>query len=258
MVNHLVRLFYEEHGSGLPLVLIHGFPFNHTIWSEVIPELAKQARVIVPDLRGFGRSEAPPGVYTMRQMAADIAELLDALKIQKTTLVGHSMGGYVSLAFAQAYPDQMLALGMVASHAAADTPEKRADRYATAAEVLLQGPEVVARSMVPKLTSDRALQENIHRMILGTQPVGLIGALKGMAERIDSLPLLAAMKFPVMIIAGGSDQLVPLERAREMVARMPKAQMVVIPEAGHMPMLETPTKVAGALVDLCHEVKKIF
>jgi 3-oxoadipate enol-lactonase len=99
MDNKTVQLYFKETGEGAPMVLVHGFPLDHTIWDPVVPLLEPHARLILPDLRGHGRSPAPGGVYDMRTMADDLLSLIDALQIERVTLIGHSMGGYVSLAF---------------------------------------------------------------------------------------------------------------------------------------------------------------
>ena len=120
-----VDLFYKEYGQGTPVIFLHGFPFDHSIWEPLVPLLSKDARMILPDLRGFGRSPVTEDIYSMRLLAEDVLHLMDHLKIEKAVLVGHSMGGYVSLAFAHAYPGRLLGLGLVATQAAADGPERR-------------------------------------------------------------------------------------------------------------------------------------
>ncbi len=254
-VNH-IGLYYEEHGKGLPLVLLHGYPLDHTIWDGVVSRLQSQARVITPDLRGHGLSDAPQGPYTMRLMASDVAALLDRLEIQQVVLAGHSMGGYISLAFAQAYPDRLLGLGMISSQAAADTPESKAARYKTARAVEKDGVGVVAESMPSRLTSQPAYIARLHELILKMKPAGVIGDLQGIAERAELSEWISQMCLPTAVIAGDADALVPLARAREMAAKMPNAVLTVIQGAGHMPMLEAPVEVAAALAGLVQTVVK--
>ena len=255
VVNH-IKMYYEDHGKGLPLVLLHGYPLDHTIWDTVVSRLQSQARVITPDLRGHGRSDAPQGPYTMHLMASDVAALLNQLEIQQVVLVGHSMGGYISLAFAQAYPDRLLGLGMVASQAAADTPERKAARYETARAVEKDGVGVVAGSMPSRLTSQPALVARLHELILKMKPTGVIGDLHGIAERAELSEWISKMCLPAAVIAGDADALVPLARAQEMAAAMPNAVLTVIKGAGHMPMLEAPEEVAAALAGLVQSVSK--
>ncbi len=251
-----IKIYYEERGKGLPVVLLHGYPLDHTIWNRVVLRLASKARVITPDLRGHGLSEAPKGVYTMRQMASDVAAMLDNLQIQQAVLVGHSMGGYISLAFAQAFPDRLLGLGMVSSQAAADSPESKAARYETARKVEAEGVGVVAESMPARLTSQPELIESLRCLILKMKPEGAIGDLQGIAERAEMSAWISRLCVPVAVIAGGADALIPLARAQEMAERFPNCQFTMIPQAGHMPMLEAPEEVADALAALVIEVNK--
>jgi pimeloyl-ACP methyl ester carboxylesterase len=251
MIND-INIAYERREVGTPLVLIHGFPLDHTTWDGMISHLEGQADVILPDLRGLGQSDitrpgAPQGAYTVADMAADIAGLLDALQIEKAVIVGHSMGGYVALAFARAYPQRLAGLGLVSTQVLADNDERKAGRYATAEQVAAQGVGVVADGMAPKLSANPDLVPAIRELILRQPAAGVIGALKAMAERPDSTELLAALKVPVAIVVGQADALIPADRSREMKAILPQAVLIELPGVGHSPMLEAPLETAQAL-----------
>lgn len=151
-----VVLFYKDSGHGVPVVCLHGYPLDHTIWYPVEREMHAEVRFILPDLRGQGRSPAPEGPYTMCRMAEDVVRLLDKLEIERALVLGHSMGGYVGLAFAHYFSDRMLGLGLVASHVFEDTPEKKEGRRQNAEHVLKFGVESLA-SMAEKLTEDPIL-----------------------------------------------------------------------------------------------------
>src|SRR5690349_4074835 len=127
-VNGLT-MAYSRHGEGTPLVLIHGYPLDHSIWQDLLPLLQGEFEVILPDLRGFGMSAATAAPYGMTHMADDIAGLLDRLEIETAAVAGHSMGGYVALAFAGKYPQRLSGLGLVASQTLADPPERKQGRY---------------------------------------------------------------------------------------------------------------------------------
>jgi 3-oxoadipate enol-lactonase len=245
-----VPLAYEEHGQGKPVVLVHGFPLNRTIWHPLLPALAGQARLILPDLRGHGQSPVVEGTYTMRSLADDLLDLLDRLEIEKAVLVGHSMGGYVCLAFAHAYPHRLGGLGLVSSQAGADTTERRQARLLQAKEVARKGPAAIASSMAGKLTNRPELVEILRNMILHAPRQGIVGALKGMAERPDATDWLADITVPAVVIAGGQDILIPGERSRLMAQLLGRAGLVEIPTAGHMPMMEEPQAVSVALKQL--------
>ena len=242
-----IQIAYERKGTGTPLVLVHGYPLDHSIWNEVVALLENDFDIITPDLRGFGGSDVVESQYKISDMAADIAGLLDHVGIKKATLVGHSMGGYVSLAFANAYPERLLGLGLVASQALADAPENKIGRYNAAEEILKTGVEPVAEAFSPKLTPDERVQASVRKLIASQRPAGLAGALKAMAERDDSSPILSGFEFPVVIVHGDIDGLIPAQRAQEIKAAIPQAELTELPHIGHMPMMEDPQSTATAL-----------
>lgn len=242
-----IQIAYERHGMGTPLVLLHGFPLDHHLWDDVVPLLENTFNLIVPDLRGFGESTTVDTPYTMDDFASDIAGLLDSLGIRSAAIAGHSMGGYVALAFARLFPDRISGLGLVASQTLADSPDRKEGRYKTAAEVAEKGIGGVVETMMPKLTSDPRLQAFARQIMERQQPAAYIGALKAMAERVDSTSLLATITCPVVVVHGDADVLIPVERAREVKAAIPRAQLAEIGGVGHMPMMEAKEKTAEAL-----------
>jgi len=242
-----IEIAYIRKGSGKPLVLVHGYPLDHTIWNEILPLLESDFDVILPDLRGFGQSTTVESQYTIADMAEDVAGLLDQLGIEKSAIVGHSMGGYVSLAFARAHPERVAGLGLVASQAPADPPERKQGRYEAAEEIVKTGVQPVAEGMPAKLTPDERVQAFVRGLIAAQHPAGLAGALKAMAERDDSSSILSSFQFPVVVVHGDVDELIPVQRAREVKAAIPNATLMELPGGGHMPMLEDPQATAAAL-----------
>lgn len=245
-----VKLFYKEEGRGIPVVLLHGFPLDHTIWQAIVPELAGKARLILPDLRGHGHSPVTDEMYTMRLLAEDIVALLDDLKIERAIVVGHSMGGYVSLAFAHAFPWRLAGLGLVATHAASDNPERRQGRYLMIEKIKRRGVLPLVKDMGTKLTIDPSVAGQLESIMMNTSPTGMINSLKGMAERPDMTQELSSMDVPAVVIAGKEDPILPVEKARTTAQLLSKAWFVEVPQAGHMPMLEAPREVAAALLQL--------
>lgn len=245
-----VELYYEEYGQGFPVILLHGFPLNRTIWMPVVERLKGVARVITPDLRGHGKSPVTDGDYSMRLMAEDVHALMTRLDISKAILVGHSMAGYVSLAFARAYPGHLAGLAMIASQAEADSPERRQGRYITAEEVRRKGVRSLVKSMLPRLTSRQDLAAELADIMIKTPKKGVIGALRGMAERPNALEWLSEIQVPAVVIAGEKDTIIPIERARTMTQMLVRSWLVEIQDAAHMPMMEAPQEVADALKQL--------
>jgi pimeloyl-ACP methyl ester carboxylesterase len=242
-----IELAYTRHGKGQPLVLLHGFPLDHYIWEELVPLLENKFDLILPDLRGFGESTTVDTPYTMDDFASDIAGLLDSLGIQKTAIAGHSMGGYVALAFARLFPDRVTGLGLVASQTLADAPERKEGRYKSAAEVAEKGIGGVVDTMKPKFTNNADLQAYVRKVMERQKPTAYIGALKAMAERQDSTSLSASMDYPVVVIHGEADVLIPFERAREVKDALPHTHLAGLPGVGHLPMLEAKEETARAL-----------
>lgn len=245
-----IQIAYTRKGAGKPLVLVHGYPLDHTIWDDVLTLLENDFDIILPDLRGFGESDVVEEKYKIADMAADIAGLLDQLGIEKTAIVGHSMGGYISLAFAHAYPGRVLGLGLVASQAPADPPERKQGRYDAAAEIMKTGVGPVAESMSAKLTPDKRVQAYVRGLIAAQQPAGLAGALKAMAERDDSTSILSSFHFPVVLVHGEADELIPIQRAHDIKVTLPQAALTELSGVGHMPMMENQEATASALKKL--------
>jgi 3-oxoadipate enol-lactonase len=256
-----VKLRYTEIGRGMPVVLLHGFPLSGVIWAQQQRELGDQFHVVVPDLRGHGASPAPEGPYEMAKLARDVIDLLDELRIERAVWLGHSMGGYVTLAGWNLAPQRFLGLGLVASHAAADTEEGRQGRFRLAEQVAAQGSRVAADGMVPKLfapqlPADDPAIDLVRQLILKTHPTGIVGALHGMAARADSTGLLPKIQVPSLVLAGDQDTIIPLARAEATAAAMPNSALAIVEEAGHLPMLEQPAATTAALRQFLREVKE--
>lgn len=251
-----IQMGYDDIGhEGPTIVLIHGFGLNRNIWRELAETYLSPQRVILPDVRGHGESEAPEGPYPMTLLAEDILALLDFLKVEKPMICGHSMGGYITLAFAEKYPERIAGMGLIATHAKADPPEKKADRYQMVEDVGEQGAVVLAKSLAPKLTKDEGVLEQTYEILANTNPMGIIGVLQGMAERPDRTELLTNVRIPVLVLAGEEDQLIDAEDARKMSMTIPNSKFFLASGAGHMPMVENTNAVAKGLGWLISQFK---
>jgi len=242
-----IEFAYTRHGAGTPLVLLHGYPLDGSIWSELVPLLTDQFELIIPDLRGFGESTTGDTAATMDTFVSDVARLVDHLGFEKAALAGHSMGGYVALAFAKKHPDRVRGLGLVSSQVLADPPERKQGRYDTADQVAAKGIGVVVEAMTSKLTPDERVRAFAQSVMEQQRPNGIIGALKAMAEREDLSTLLPDVKYPVVLVHGDADALIPIERAREVKNAIPRAHLVELKGVGHLPMLEASDETAKAL-----------
>lgn len=244
------RLNFIRLGKGAPLVLLHGFPLDHTIWDFILPLLEDRFDVISPDLPGFGGSDSPGPAPTMETYALAVADLLHALNLERVFLAGHSMGGYVALTFARLHPERLSGLALIASQAAADAPERKAGRYQTAEQVAVHGVGVVADAMAPRLSANPEHAPALRELILCQKPETIIDGLRAMAERPDSMPALAHFDLPLLLIHGQADVLIPSDRAREIARLVPHAVLVELTGVGHMPMMEAPQVTAEALMQL--------
>ena len=256
-----VTLNHSEMGQGTAVVLLHGFPLSGAIWHEQQRRLGDRFRVIVPDLRGHGRSPAPAGVYEVDLLARDVLALLDALHVKKAVFMGHSMGGYVALAAWKLDPDRFLALGLISSQAGADSEEARQGRYKVAEKVAAEGNKVLAEAMLPKLFASNpppqaSVIDQVRTLMLDTSSAGIVGSLKGMAVRPDVGPLLPKISVPVLIVSGDQDQIIIPDKAKAMAASMKTATLTMIEHCGHMPMLEQPEATTTALDSFLSAVAK--
>lgn len=249
-----IELNVVDRGHGHPVLFVHGFPLNHTMWQAQLDRLAERFRVLAPDLRGFGESGVTEGTVGMPQFADDLDGLLEALGIaEPVSLCGLSMGGYIAWAFVRRYPQRLRSLILCDTKAAPDTPEGAEGRLQTARDVLENGPETLAESMPAKLFAESTLQhqpqlvEQVRQMILTTDPRGIAAALRGMAERPDSTELLPGIRVPTLMLAGIEDRLTTPEEMRSMAEATPEAEFVEVPDAGHMAPLENPSFVNDAL-----------
>lgn len=250
---------YREEGEGKTLVLLHGFCESSEIWDEFIQVLAKRFHVVAPDLLGHGKSEVSfhragfgDPVHTMEMMAESVNEVLKDCRVEKCTMIGHSMGGYTALAFAEIFPDKLAGLCLFHSSAMADTEEKRLDRDRAIEAVkkdriaFLEGliPKMFSPSNVEKMKKDVEKVLSIAKNIPGN---GLIAALAGMRNRKDRQDILERADYPVMFIIGKDDLLIPFDRILPQIVMPVHSEVLMLSGVGHMGFYEAREKTLFAV-----------
>jgi pimeloyl-ACP methyl ester carboxylesterase len=256
-------LHVDDAGPGPVVVLLHGFPLDHTMWEYQRGTVGSEYRVLAPDLRGHGRSVAPDGpIYTIDAMADDVLETLDALGIDGPVILGGlSMGGYVALSIADRYPTRLRALMLIDTRSEADTAETRLVREDLAREVEDAGSaEPVVQAMLPRLfgpttrTRRPDLVARIGEQMLQTPARAVAATLRGLAARPDRTGILSTIHVPALVLTGADDVVTPPEAARSMAAAIPNARLVEVPDAGHLAPLENPAAVNLAMLEFLRDV----
>jgi 3-oxoadipate enol-lactonase len=249
-----IEMSWEERGDGVPVLFVHGFPHDHSLWDAQIAALAQRARCIAPDLRGFGRSEvAPP--FSMDRWADDLAALLDARAVERAVVCGLSMGGYIAFAFWRRHPGRVRALVLADTRAGADDEAARAKRREMIALARAEGAGAVAERLMPgmigKTTRERSPERvTAMRAMLERAPVeGIVGALEAMIARPDSTETLATIDVPTLVVVGDEDALTPPAEARAMQERIAGSRLEVIAGAGHASAFERPAAFSHVLGD---------
>ena len=254
---HGLEIAFDDHGSGPAAVLIHGYPFNRSMWRELSDVLKRSHRVVAPDLRGLGESTVAPA--TINDMANDIAGLMTSLQIEAATICGLSMGGYVGLAFYRLHPQRVRALVLADTRASADTDEARQNRSRQVELALHEGMEAIASEMLPKLLAPETLSTRpevvarVRQMIIQTKPEGAVVALKAMAARDDQTSLLASIRVPTLILVGRNDVITPLKDSELMHQEIRGSSLEIIEGAGHMSNVEQPERFNHAVEDFSRE-----
>ncbi|MFI0810714.1 alpha/beta fold hydrolase [Streptomyces echinatus] len=240
-------LAYDDKNPGIssrvPLVLVHGHPFDRTMWHPQLAEFAAGRRVIAPDLRGYGASPVTPGTVPLARHAQDITGLLDHLGVDTCVLAGLSMGGQIVMECAARSGDRIRGLVLADTFPAAETPEGVRSRNAMADRLLAEGMRGYADEVLEKMVApyaDPEVKAHVHRMMTATSPQGAAAALRGRAERPDYRDLLARLPVPALVVVGADDTYTPVADAEAMHAALPDSALHVVEGAAHLPNLERP------------------
>ncbi len=254
------KLQFAEHGEGMPLVLVHGYLESLHIWDKIAVELGKEHRVIRPDLPGHGGSGLLSGVHTMEMLAESIDFLLTELQIEQCALIGHSLGGYVTLAFAEMFPQRLAGFSLFHSTPFADTEEKRQNRDREIALVREGKKDIIFSANIPKAFAD----DNLEKMkaevdyALGiarnTDEQGIVAMLEGMKKRPDRSALIRSSELPFIWVLGQKDNYIPFQDVRAKVSLSGSGAMAVLHNSGHMGFIEEMPQaldIIRAFVDTC-------
>jgi 3-oxoadipate enol-lactonase len=246
-------LAFDDHGAGAAVVLVHGHPFDRTMWwPQLTPLVDAGFRVVAPDLRGYGASPATAGTVAMSELAGDVAGLLERLGIETAAVVGLSMGGLVAMELVLAEPSRFWALGLVATTAQPVTESEASERRAMAATIEEDGIDPLVREMSPRLVGPGCPSEvaaRIVEMMRRANPVAAAAALRGRSQRPDYRPALARLQTPVLVCVGAADSWSTAAVTEELVACLTESQAVVLDGVGHLPNLEAPGEFNEALLE---------
>jgi pimeloyl-ACP methyl ester carboxylesterase len=240
-----VTLAYRESGSGPPFVLLHAFPLSAAMWEHQYGPLGRVSRLITPDLPGFGRSPSAMSEPAVNLMADEVSDLLTQLGLDAVVLGGLSMGGYVTMGFLRRHPERVRAIVLADTKAGADAEAARANRERIAEAMLATGDTAaLAEELLPTLLGKTTLQtrpgvvELVRSHIRASEPAAVAWAQRAMAARPDSVDTLRNARLPALVIVGEEDVLTPPAEAEAMASALPHADLVRIPQAGHLSALE--------------------
>ncbi|HZZ73187.1 MAG TPA: alpha/beta fold hydrolase [Pirellulales bacterium] len=244
-----INLNVLDRGSGgIPILFVHGFPLDHTMWRRQSDYFSDHERVIVPDLRGFGKSGVTKGTVTMEQHADDLAKLLDALHVDEPIIYcGLSMGGYIGWQFWKQHRERLRGLVQCDTRALPDTKEAAANRLQQAERVVVEGSGFVADAMLPRLFAAETIAEQpemvaaMERIMRATPSEGIAAAARGMAMRENFIEQIEQIDVPTLIVVGEHDAIAPPEEMQTIADAIPEAVWLQVPGAGHMAPLENPT-----------------
>lgn len=263
MMNSLLvngkQINYSAHGAGNTLVFLHGFAESLEIWDDFSAALQNEFRVVTVDLPGHGGTGIFGPSHTMEFMADVVKVVLDHLEINSCVMIGHSMGGYVALAFARKYPETLVGIGLFHSHAAADSDEVRKNRvrtinivYSNRSGFIQQFiPELFAPENVPSYPGEI---EKLRQIAMQPPPEGITAALRGMMERDDNTSLLRELKIPVLFIAGAADSKIPLKMMVDQAALADHAEVLILARTGHLGFIEEKDKTLQTVRFFAHKV----
>lgn len=239
------KVSFSDTGKGRVVVLLHGFLGAHQIWQNAIENLSRSYRVIAIDLPGHGGTPCFGYVHSMELMAKCVKAVLDQLKLKRYVLVGHSMGGYTALAFADLFPDNLRGICLYHSTAYADTEEKKRDRTRSV-RVVKANHQIYTHEVIRNLFATKNLKYLrreigfAQRIANGTGKQGIVAALEGMKDRISRDIILGLVDYPIMMVIGEHDNILPHAQLLEQAETIRNRHVLYLEHDGHMGFLESP------------------
>ena len=244
----MAALAYREAGSGNSLILLHGFCESEKIWNPLIPELSKHFRLILPDLPGHGQTPLRPETSSLADIAKDIIDLVKELDLVHPVVMGHSMGGYVTLSAVKQQPDLFKAFGLIHSTAFADTAEKKENRNKSIQFIERNGPDAFFDIFVPGLYhKEGPWIKEVEDIVRKTPAETLIRFTEMMRDRPDNRSVIKTFKGPILLIGGKMDSFIPWETLEEQASISSHSELHVIDHVGHLGMFEDPELIAGLM-----------
>lgn len=243
----MTNLAYIDTLPETTILFIHGWPLNSTMWWSQINGLDHVARLIAPDLRGFGQSPTTAGEHDIGRYSDDLHELLQALGHRDpVVLCGMSMGGYVAFEFYRRYPEMVRGLILTATRAQPDNEGGKRGRDEAIRRVRQHGVNAITSTLPRKLLAPNNMQRNsplmtaLREMLNANSVDGIANALAAMRDRVDNRPILPYIDVPTLVIHGDQDKIVPVREAIEVADKIRHAEMLVLPDAGHLVNMEQP------------------
>ena len=253
-------VIYRDAGQGACIVFLHGYLESGDIWNGFAGRFQEKYRVIVPDLPGHGRSGIFGKTHSMEEMAGSVMEILKAEMLKKIFLVGHSMGGYVTMAFAELFPEHLAGYSLFHSTCFADTEEKRKNRRREVSLVLCGKKRQIVNVNIPKSFANDQVErlkpevERAKKIALANPDEGIVAILNGMIQRPDRTHVLQDSSLPLLLIGGMKDNYIPADVFDKLALLSPHASAVKLGASGHMGFIEEPAKSAEAILSMIGKV----
>jgi len=247
--------------TGIPVVFIHGFPFNKEIWKPQIEAFKKDYYIISYDVRGHGTSDVGNAQYTIEYCVDDFIHLLNILKVESAVVVGHSMGGYIALRAIERNPERFRGLVLCNTRSECDTNEVKINRALQAKAVKFHGTKKFANKFLPTAIYEKTIQNNpelvrsMCQIIEKTSPNAIAGMLIALSARTDSTPSLTKINVPTLIMVGQFDELTPPSVSISMKEKIPNAELNILPNSAHLSNLENPEEFNQHLLEFLNKIK---